>query len=138
MNKTLKIEMTIKMIISIVFTFSGMAFAENSTTKNGENASSTASGLINDINTNTSFSSASSQATGLSTMAGKVIGLIQVASVVLAVILIAVFGFKFIMGSANEKADYQKSFIPLIVGLVVVFAATSIAKLIMSVASSAT
>ena len=69
-------------------------------------------------------------------MAGKVIGLIQVASVVLAVILIAVFGFKFIMGSANEKADYQKSFIPLIVGLVVVFAATSIAKVIMSIANN--
>ena len=139
MNKTLKIAMTIAMIISILFTFSSMAFAENSTSKNGKNGENagTASGLINDINTNTSFSSASQQATGLSNMAGKVIGLIQVASVVLAVILIAVFGFKFIMGSANEKADYQKSFIPLIVGLVVVFAATSIAKLIMSVASAA-
>ena len=124
MNKTLKIAMTIAMIIAIVFTFSNMAFAD------------TASGLIDGINKNTNFSSASEQASGLSTMAGKVIGLIQVASVVLAVILIAVFGFKFIMGSANEKADYQKSFIPLIVGLVVVFAATSIAKLIMSVASN--
>lgn len=136
MNKTLKIAMIIAMIISILFTFSSMSFAENNANKNGENASS-ASGLIDGINNNTSFSNASAQATGLSTMAGKVIGLIQVASVVLAVILIAVFGFKFIMGSANEKADYQKSFIPLIVGLVVVFAATSIAKLIMSVASGA-
>lgn len=123
MNKTLKIAMTIAMIIAIVFTFSSMVFAD------------TAGNLIDGINKSTSFSNASQQASGLSTMAGKVIGLIQVASVVLAVILIAVFGFKFIMGSANEKADYQKSFIPLIVGLVVVFAATSIAKLIMSVAS---
>ena len=35
-----------------------------------------------------------------------------------------------------KKADYQKSFIPLIVGLVVVFAATSIAKMIMSITGS--
>lgn len=125
MSKTLKIAMTIAMIIAVIFTFSNAVFAANS-----------ASGLITDINGNTSFSNASDQAGDLSKMAGKVIGLIQVASVVLAVILIAVFGFKFIMGSANEKADYQKSFIPLIVGLVVVFAATSIAKVIMSIASN--
>lgn len=127
MNKTLKIAMTITMIMAIVFTFSSMAFA-----------ASAASGLIDEVDKNkeTNFSNASEQATQLSTMAGKVIGLIQVASIVFAVILIAVFGFKFIIGSANEKADYQKSFIPLIVGLVVVFAATSIARLIMSVASN--
>lgn len=68
--------------------------------------------------------------TSLKGIAGKILGLIQAASGIAAVILIAVFGFKFIMGSANEKADYQKSFIPLIVGVVVVFAATSIANLI--------
>lgn len=69
-------------------------------------------------------------------MANKVLGLIQAATAILAVILIAVFGFKFVLGSAQEKADYQKSFIPLIVGVVVVFAAVSIAKLIFSVAGA--
>lgn len=67
---------------------------------------------------------------GIKTIAGNILGLIQAVSGIAAVVLIAVFGFKFIMGSANEKADYQKSFIPLIVGIAVVFAATSIAKLI--------
>ena len=67
---------------------------------------------------------------GIETIAGRILGLIQAVSGIAAVVLIAVFGFKFIMGSANEKADYQKSFIPLIVGVVVVFAATSIAKLL--------
>ena len=69
---------------------------------------------------------------GIETIAGRILGLIQAASGIAAVVLIAVFGFKFIMGSANEKADYQKSFIPLIVGVVVVFAATSIANLLFS------
>lgn len=70
---------------------------------------------------------------GLKNMANRVLGLIQAATAILAVILIAVFGFKFVLGSAQEKADYQKSFIPLIVGVVVVFAAVSIAKLIFSI-----
>lgn len=67
---------------------------------------------------------------GVKDIASRVLGLIQAAAGIAAVVLIAVFGFKFIMGSANEKADYQKSFIPLIVGVAVVFAATSIAKLL--------
>ena len=67
---------------------------------------------------------------GLAELAGKVIGLIRAASAIATVILVAVFGFKFIMGSAEEKADYQKSFIPLIVGIVVVFSATFIADLL--------
>ncbi|OKZ57238.1 MAG: hypothetical protein BHV99_02550 [Clostridium sp. 26_21] len=121
MNKTLKIAMVIAMVVATIFTFSNMAFAS------GSNAENVVTEIKPDIS--------SVDSSNLTKMAGKVISLIQVASVILAVILIAVFGFKFIMGSANEKADYQKSFIPLIVGLVVVFAATSIAKLIMSIAS---
>ncbi len=121
MNKTLKIAMVIAMVVATIFTFSNMAFASGSSAEN--------------VVTNIKPDISSVDSSNLTKMAGKVISLIQVASVILAVILIAVFGFKFIMGSANEKADYQKSFIPLIVGLVVVFAATSIAKLIMSIAS---
>jgi len=64
---------------------------------------------------------------------GTILGLIRGASIIAAILLIAVFGFKFIMGSANEKADYQKSFIPLIVGLIVVFAATYIADILLGI-----
>ena len=116
MNKTLKIFAVILMAILVVCATSSMAFASDFT------------GLINDIDTQTVTDP---EAAGdLTALAGKIIGLIQIASAVAAVVLIAVFGFKFILGSANEKADYQKSFIPLIVGVVVVFAATSIAKLL--------
>lgn len=132
MNKTLKIAMIIAMMIAVIFTFSGITFAANDA--NAANAANDATGVIGGIHPGVDKAGDYS---GLQNMATRVISLIQVASVILAVILIAVFGFKFIMGSANEKADYQKSFIPLIVGLVVVFAATSIAKLIMTVANSA-
>lgn len=117
-TKTLKIVTTILMAIFTVCTISQVVLA----------AGSTASDIANGITADPG----SVDATGLQTIAGKVLGLIQIASAVAAVVLIAVFGFKFIMGSANEKADYQKSFIPLIVGVAVVFAASSIAKLLFS------
>lgn len=118
MKKTLKIFAIIAITMVMISTSAQIAFAAPVDT----------TGLIGDIDNNISGNTGA--ANNLVKIAGRVVGLIQIASAVLAVILVAVFGFKFILGSANEKADYQKSFIPLIVGVVVVFAATSIANLI--------
>lgn len=117
MNKTIKIITALVLVVMMMFAFSNIVMADE----------------VGGVDISVDRTTVDTGKMG--EMAGKVIGLIQVASIVLATVLIAVFGFKFIMGSANEKADYQKSFIPLIVGLVVVFAATSIAKMIMSIAS---
>ena len=114
-TKALKVLTTLLMVMVMVASCSQVALAS---------ASEIASGIKPDTS--------SIDAGPLQAMAGKIIGLVQIASAIAAVILIAVFGFKFIMGSANEKADYQKSFIPLIVGVVVVFAASSIANLLFS------
>lgn len=70
---------------------------------------------------------------GISEMAGKVLGILQVVTAVLAVVLVGYFGFMFVLGSPDEKSDYQKKFIPLIVGVAVVFMAVSIGKMIFNV-----
>ena len=116
MEKSLKLVATIIIAIMLVATSTQFALAL------------TGADIVDDITPNADDADASK----LTELAGKIIGLIQIASAVAAVVLVAVFGFKFIMGSASEKADYQKSFIPLIVGVVVVFSATSIAKLLFS------
>lgn len=67
--------------------------------------------------------------------AGRIIKIIRYIAIVIAVVLIAVFGIKFMLGSAEEKAEYKKSFVPLIIGIVVVFASTYIAQIIFSIAS---
>lgn len=72
---------------------------------------------------------------GIQTTASKVMGLIRNVAVVAGVILIAVLGVKYMLGSVEEKADYKKSFMPLIIGAVVVMAATQIATMIFSLAS---
>ena len=73
---------------------------------------------------------------GMKSIAGRVLGLLQIVSAILAVILIAYLGFKMVLGSANEKADVQKQFIPLIIGVTIVFAATSIANLLLGIMGS--
>ena len=49
---------------------------------------------------------------------------------VLAVGIIFVIGIKYMMGSAEEKADYKKSMIPYIVGAVLLFSASAIVGVI--------
>lgn len=71
---------------------------------------------------------------GLTNTAGRVMALIRNAAVIAAVIIIMILGVKYMLGSVEEKAGYQKSFIPLIVGIIVVVAATQIATMIFNVA----
>lgn len=71
--------------------------------------------------------------TGTITSIGqKVLGVIRNIAAVLLVVLLAVLGIKFMMGSTEEKAEYKKSFLPLIIGTVIVLLATSIGGFIWS------
>lgn len=69
----------------------------------------------------------------LMTQTGKVMGAIRNVSIIAAVIIIMVLGVKFMLGSVEEKAEYKKSFMPLIVGIVLVVAATSIATFVIGI-----
>ena len=66
---------------------------------------------------------------------GKIIGFLQWAGAIAGVLIITIFGIKYMMGSLEEKAEYKKSMIPFIVGAVVLIAAPQIAKLIFSIMS---
>lgn len=72
--------------------------------------------------------------TGLTDKAGKIMGMIRNVAAIAAVIIIMVLGVKYMLGSVEEKADYKKSFIPLIIGIILVVAATSIATFIFNMA----
>ena len=70
--------------------------------------------------------------TGLTSMAGKVVGLIRNVAVIGGVIILMILGVKYMLGSTEEKADYKKSLIPLVVGILVVMAATQIMTFLVS------
>ncbi len=82
---------------------------------------------------NSSAESASVDTTAITTKAGNVLALIRNIAVIAGVLIIAILGVKYMLGSVEEKAEYKKSAIPLIVGVIVVMAATSIATFIFSI-----
>lgn len=71
----------------------------------------------------------------ITTIGNKVMGIIQVVGTIAAVAIVMVLGIKYMMGSAEEKAEYKKTMIPYIIGAVLLFAATTIANAIYTFAS---
>ena len=59
----------------------------------------------------------------LTSKAGQIMGMIRNVAVIAAVIILMILGVKYMLGSVEEKADYKKSFIPLIIGIVLVVSA---------------
>ena len=61
---------------------------------------------------------------------GKIIGGIQAIGTIVSVGILIVLGIKYMMGSAEEKAEYKKTMIPYLVGAILVFAASTIANFV--------
>lgn len=74
----------------------------------------------------------SGDTTEIKTMVAKIIKWIRNVAVIAGVLILTVLGFKYMLGSAEEKADYKKSLIPLVVGIVVVMGASQIMAMIFS------
>ena len=55
--------------------------------------------------------------------------------IIIAVIVIMIIGIKYLMGSAEQKAEYKKTMIPYLVGAVLIFAGAIIAGGIIDMAS---
>ncbi len=68
----------------------------------------------------------------------KIIGLVQTIGTITSVLILVVLGIKYMMGSAEEKAEYKKTMIPYLVGAVLIFAASNIASAIYSFANQIT
>ena len=65
-----------------------------------------------------------------------VIKIVTTVGSIASVIVLVVLGIKYMMGSAEEKAEYKKTLLPYIIGAVFVFAASTIASVIFNFANS--
>ena len=74
---------------------------------------------------------------GVTDVAGTIVNWIWGISIVVAVIVIMVIGLKYVIGSTQEKAKYKESLIPLVVGIVLIVFASTIAKILFSLSSTA-
>lgn len=61
---------------------------------------------------------------------GEIVGLIQVVGTIVSVGMLIVLGIKYMMGSAEERAEYKKTFLPYFIGAVLIFAASSLTQII--------
>ena len=73
----------------------------------------------NDYNTNS-----------IATIGNQLIQIISTIGSVASDIVLVIIGIKYMMGSAEEKAEYKKTLMPYVIGAALVFAASAIAGII--------
>ena len=71
----------------------------------------------------------------LQTTIGRLLGFLQVASGLAAIIMIAIVGFNCIVATPGVKDEMKQKMLPIIIGIVLVFGAVSIARFVLSVAA---
>ena len=119
MKKSIKVIATLLLAIMLVTSIAGTVLAvDPNTVLNGLNGNG-------DVQTN-----------DLTKIGNNIVTIIQVVGIVIAVIVLLVIGIKYMMGSASEKAEYKKTMIPYIVGAVLIFAGTSLVRVIYSLSTS--
>ena len=99
----------------------------NLTFATGEDASNAISGLN---------ATGSVDVTGVQGVIGKLLNFLQIASGLVAVLMIAIVGLGYIVAQTSDmKAEFKNKGLPIIIGIVLVFGAASIAKFFIGVAS---
>ena len=73
---------------------------------------------------------------GIENIGNQVITIVSVVGSVVSVVILVVLGLKYMMGSAEEKAEYKKTLIPYLVGACLVFAASAIAGIVFGFAQN--
>lgn len=83
------------------------------------------------VNGVTAKEPSSDLALGFQSTIGKLLGFLQVASGLISILMIAITGFNYIVSTPDVKEEMKKKMLPIIMGLVIVFGAVSIAKFIL-------
>lgn len=65
-----------------------------------------------------------------------IVSIMQTVGIVVAVVVLLILGIKYMMGSAEEKAEYKKTMIPYLVGAILIFASTTIVNVVYNIANS--
>lgn len=118
MNKTIKIVSTLLSVMLLVAMLSNVSMALSAGT------------IVGSL----SGTSTTAQSSVVS-IGNQIIGIITTVGVVVAVVILLVLGIKYMMGSASEKAEYKKTMIPYLVGAILIFGASAITKVVVSLGS---
>lgn len=76
-------------------------------------------------------------AKGVNNIGGTILGVLQVAAAVIAVIVLVVLAIKYIMASPNDKADLKNEVILVVIGAVLIFGGANVLTWVVSSFNSA-
>ena len=116
MKKTMRIIVTLVMVLTLVATL----------------ATSVAAIGINIVNAD----AGNANTEGIQSIGNNIAKVVKVVGIFVAVIIIMVLGVRYMMGSAEEKAEYKKVMIPYLIGAVLLFGASFFADKIYTWASN--
>ena len=120
MKKTVKIMYVLLIVMMLFVSMGSIVFAD------------TASTVLNQMEQAQTNGSASGT-NEITTLGGRIVTIVQVVGVIIAVIILLVIGIKYLLGSAEEKAEYKKTMIPYLVGAVLIFAGSTIVNAVYNV-----
>ena len=69
-------------------------------------------------------------------MGSTILTVVTNAGMIIAVVVIAIIGVKYMVGSTEDKSEYKKSLMPYLIGAVLVFGASAIAKMVQGLGTS--
>ena len=74
--------------------------------------------------------------TKIDSLGNTIINIVSTVGSIASVLVVVVLGIKYMMGSAEEKAEYKKTLLPYVIGAALVFAASAIAGVVYNFANS--
>ena len=63
-------------------------------------------------------------------LGNDIVRILSTIGIVVSVAVLIVLGIKYMVGSAEEKAEYKKTLLPYVIGAALVFAASAIAQIV--------
>lgn len=108
----------------------------STTDANGDVQKKTESSKINPNDYKPGSSDSTSNAEELGKIGNTIIGFIQGIGSIASVAVLGILGIKYMIGSAEERAEYKKSLRPYIIGAVMVFAITNLLGILAPIAKN--
>lgn len=125
MKKQVKIISTLFIVLALLVSLSSVTMAANTTTSG-------------DLSTTIDKIAEGKPGTNVDKVVGlgqTIVTVMQTIGIVVAIVVLLVLGIKYMIGSAEEKAEYKKTMLPYVVGAVLIFASTTIVNVVYQLAN---
>ena len=120
--------LSIILVVAMLFTLTS-GLTANATSGVGSDVSGEVDQLFQGGNADTSQ---------INSVGANIVSIVTTIGIIVAVVVLLVLGIKYMMGSASEKAEYKKTMIPYLIGAVLIFGASAIAKAVIAMTSTLT